>query len=303
MRFYVDHGRLMPTAALVAVAGVAWLLLEILLRQDGMQDVWRPEVLAVVLVSGFVGVGAGALGGLALRPRATLFGELKVNLEFVSIGVIAIAVPGTLMLALYTLTLTLSVVTTAFLWVIWALVVALAFVAQVLIYVSILAALIAPVFATEDVGGGCATGGCLALLIVAAVGGVAGCMGANPIHAFDFTMVYAAIDNTDWLPSWTFILDSLRAAVAWIDHVVLFATVSSVGAMLAGGLVGALLFRWVRQLLMIHPPLRPYLPGAAAPLAEGAPALHQRLLQPALIWTSILWLCLLALVLVPPALS
>ena len=58
MRFYVDHGRLMPTAALVAVAGVAWLLLEILLRQDGMQDVWRPEVLAVVLVSGFVGVGA-----------------------------------------------------------------------------------------------------------------------------------------------------------------------------------------------------------------------------------------------------
>lgn len=263
--------KLWLVAAATATLGVSWLIMSAG-WSGGSLDLGAGVFALPWLLVGF-------LVGMAIRPRTTLQGELRVASELGAAVLGGIFVPAATVFAAYLGFALVSVVAVALLWFAWGAGMTLAFVVQVTVYLSLVLGGLAVIFGIASqseqalAAGGLsvATGGVL-------VGLVTLCFG-DASAAFDFGALRYVQGLSRGIPGWMFLEGWFRELASGIDH----ARIASHVAAQAMGLTAALLVcgisRVARQQLMRRAELRPYLPFAAAPVPDG-----QAVVSPRQLW-------------------
>lgn len=298
-----ERKHLILATLVVVVAGVAWLVIEAILRHLEFD----PGVVLPLLVFSFLLAGSGAFVGLAIRPRISWRGELLVNGELVGAALMAVFVPAAVMLVVYGLTVLASWVFALLCWVVWILVMVLATIFQALVLAACLRPVVlaggAGVYIADEQGepaAGCGACGCILVILGGAVGAgifwVSGVFGLGPWELITGAVWTAALEWRDWIKGWFWLFGVLHDLIQWLDYgklLGLFAA-TALGVILGCGV--ALAVRWLRQLAMIYVPLRPYLPSASAPLPDGTTTIRGEMVWPAVFWASVAWIGVLVLV-------
>lgn len=261
----------LSAAGVASVAGSLWLAWEYW---------WRGSVDALAVLPGVALpiVGAGVLIGLAARPRMSMRGELAVAAEVIASGWLGAFGPPAVMLLVYLMVLVGSVVVAFGAWVAWTVVFLLAVVLFALMWLAVIGVVVGLVAAFQSDE----KGNALALLLLSILVGGGGLSGQSSVfHLSEEAVIEGGIIRlafhwTGWIPAWTFALDWTHQQLAALDHGWMISLLASIAAGILGATGAAMAARLGRQRLMRDTRLRPYLPLAAAPVADA-----QDLLAPA----------------------
>jgi len=251
-------------SCLAVVLGVAWLVLEYQLRQTvRLPTVDGALAMAVAL--------AATLTTLALRPRVSMQGELRLAREIAWLSVAVLFLPLAAMAILYLLASFLSVALVGFLWAGWGAGVAVVFAVQILILGLTVFGGLAAVGGLLEKSGGLLLPGAAMLIAGLVLAAIAAHLRSTTIGAsMDFSMVNAMVNVRDNIPTWSFLLTYGRGAALKIDHVRAASLAVSGAIGVAAGLVSGGFARYLRQKCMSIVTLRPYLPLGGAPVPDNS---------------------------------